>query len=71
MSESEGNQETANDKFNRVDMVATTGSGEIILIELQVNFEADYFHRMLYGTSKTLVEHLNISDDYEKLKKVF
>jgi len=71
MSESEGNQETANDKFNRVDMVATTGTGEIILIELQVNFEADYFHRMLYGTSKTLVEHINISDDYEKLKKVY
>jgi len=71
MSESEGNQESAYDKFNRVDIVATTTEGEIILIELQVNFEADYFHRMLYGVSKTLVEYIDLGKKYDALKKVY
>ncbi len=71
MSESEGNQETATDKYNRVDIMATTTEGEIVLIELQVNFEADYFHRMLYGVSKALVEYIGLSDKCDALKKVY
>lgn len=71
MSQSEGNQESAYDKFNRVDIVATTTNEEIVLIELQVNFEADYFHRMLYGVSKTLVEYIDLGKKYDALKKVY
>ncbi len=71
MSESEGNQETATDKYNRVDIVATTTEGEVVLIELQVNFEADYFHRMLYGVSKALVEYIDLGKKYDALKKVY
>ena len=34
--ESEGNQETAEDKFNRVDVKATNDRGEIFIVEVQL-----------------------------------
>ena len=69
--ESESNQEDMNDKFNRVDIIAENSKKEIIIIEVQVNGEADYFQRMLYGTSKILTEHIHLGDDYNKLRKVY
>ena len=33
--ESEGNQEAADDKFNRVDIMAKNSKGEIIIVEVQ------------------------------------
>ena len=71
MGESESNSEDEKDKFNRVDILAYTDSDEIILVELQVSFEADYFQRMLYGTSKTLIEHIKISQKYKSIKKIY
>ena len=71
IGESEGNQQEEDDKFNRVDIVAHTESEELILIELQIDSELDYFHRMLYGVSKALTEHLQSGVKYEKLKKVY
>ena len=50
--ESEANQETEEDKFNRVDLLAKNEHNELILMEVQHRSEIDYFHRMLYGTSK-------------------
>jgi hypothetical protein len=41
--ESESNKENETDKFNRVDVFAITTGGELIIIELQVNNEVDYF----------------------------
>ena len=52
MLESEGNQQHAEDKFNRVDMLAENSKGELVIIEVQNNRELDYFHRMLYGSIK-------------------
>ncbi len=69
--ESEANQEDNNDKFNRVDIIAENSKKEIIIIEVQVSSEADYFQRMLYGTSKILTEYIYLGDDYAKLKKVY
>jgi predicted transposase/invertase (TIGR01784 family) len=71
IGESEGNQSEENDKYNRVDIFAHTTEGEIIIIELQVDSEMDYFHRMLYGVSKAIVEYMNLGDAYEKVKKVY
>ena len=71
MGESESNSADKTDKFNRVDILAYTDKEEIILVELQVSFEADYFQRMLYGTSKTLIEHIKIAQEYKKIKKVY
>lgn len=69
--ESEGNQETEIDKYNRVDVVVKDENDEIILIEVQVNREADFLSRMLYGTSKVITEYISKGDPYQKVKKVY
>ena len=69
--ESEGNKETEDDKFNRVDVLAEDEDGELLIFEIQNNRELDYFHRMAYGTSKVISEYLKMGDPYEKIKKVY
>ncbi|MFA6409019.1 MAG: Rpn family recombination-promoting nuclease/putative transposase [Gammaproteobacteria bacterium] len=69
--ESESNKDHRDDKQNRVDMLVRLQSGEIVLIEVQVNTEDDYLHRILYGTSKIIVEHLGEGEKYKAIKKVY
>ena len=69
--ENEGNQEDSNDKFNRADMLAEDSQGRLLIIEVQNNHELDYFHRMLYGVSKTISEYINLGDDYDKVRKLY
>jgi len=69
--ESEANQETQEDKFNRVDLLAKNEHNELILIEVQHSSQIDYFHRMLYGTSKLITEHITKGRGYTKVKKVY
>ena len=69
--ESEANQEYASDKFNRADMLVEDTEGKLLIIEVQNNRELDYFHRMLYGVSKTISEYINLGDDYDKVRKVY
>jgi len=71
MLESESNQEHENDKFNRVDMLAELGTGELAIIEVQNSRMNDYFQRILYGTSKLITEYIDLGDDYIKVKKVY
>ncbi len=71
MGESEGNQMQNDDKFNRVDILAHTSNDEVVLIELQSDSELDYFHRMLYGVSKSISEHIKLGENYGKIKKVY
>ena len=54
--ESEGNQESADDKFNRVDIKALNSKGEIILVEIQNTRELHYLERILYGVAKAITE---------------
>ncbi len=68
--EGESNQEDRFDKFNRVDLKVRNGKGEIILIEVQYEREFDYLQRILYGTSKAITEHLDLSDPYHLVVKV-
>ncbi|WP_455587706.1 Rpn family recombination-promoting nuclease/putative transposase [Bacteroides sp.] len=69
--ESEGNKEDETDKFNRVDLLAEDDKGELIIIEVQNNRELDYFHRMLYGTSKAITEYIHEGDNYDHIRKVY
>lgn len=62
--ESEGNKEAYDDKFNRVDLLAQNSKNELIIIEVQNNRELDYFHRMLYGTSKAIAEYISAGEEY-------
>ncbi len=69
--ESESNQTSKDDKYNRVDIKAKNSKGEIILVEIQQTREADYLQRMLYGVAKAITEHINTGNTYDQVKKVF
>ncbi|MBI4645849.1 MAG: Rpn family recombination-promoting nuclease/putative transposase [Bacteroidia bacterium] len=71
IAESEGNKESYDDKFNRVDILARTTGNEIIIVELQVEDELDYFHRILYGVSKALTERIKEGEKYGAIKKIY
>ncbi len=68
--ESEGNQETEDDKFNRVDILTQNSKNELIIIEIQNTYEIDYFQRMAYGASKALTENFNLGQEYIEIKKI-
>ena len=69
--ESEGNQKDEDDKFNRVDVLVEDENGEKIIIEIQNNYQVDYYHRMLYGVSKVVCDYLEKGDHYDKIKKIY
>ena len=71
MLESESNQESANDKFNRVDVKAKNSKGHLIIVEVQLTRQLYYLQRILYGTCKAITEHMNIGDKYDQVKKVY
>ena len=68
--ESESNQENQLDKHNKVDLKVKNSHNEIIIIEVQHEYEYDYFQRILFGTSKVITEHLNSGDTYVSVVKV-
>lgn len=69
--ESEGNKETEDDKFNRVDILVENKTGELVIVEIQNTREADYFQKMLYGTAKAIVEHIAEGQPYSQVKKIY
>lgn len=69
--ESESNQQTIDDKYNRVDIKALNSKGEIIIIEIQNTREIYYLERILYGVAKAITEHISLGDAYFKIKKVY
>lgn len=69
--ESEGNQEAADDKFNRVDIKAKNSKGEIIIVEVQNTRELYYLERILYGVAKAITEHISLDQSYSEVKKVY
>lgn len=69
--ESESNQESYEDKFNRVDILALNSKNELVIFEIQNNKQVDYFQRMLYGVSKVTTEYLGLGERYSRIKKVY
>ncbi len=69
--ESEGNQQTENDKYNRVDILVRTDDKELMLIEVQNDSEVDYFHRMVYGVSNLVSEYIKEGERYGTIKKIY
>ena len=68
--DTESNQETETDKFNRVDILVKDKKGELIIIEIQNSYAIDYFLRILYGISKAITEHIKAGDEWTSVKKV-
>lgn len=69
--ESEGNQYDKDDKYNRVDIMAKDQSDDIFIVEVQLTRQRHYYERILYGTSKAIVDHISLGEGYEKVKKVY
>jgi len=71
IGESESNQTEKDDKYNRVDLLVEADGKELVIIELQFDDQIDYFHRMLYGVSKSISEHIRKGDPYSKVRKAY
>lgn len=69
--ESESNQDSDTDKFNRVDIKAKNNKGHLIIVEVQLTRQLYYLQRILYGTCKAITEHINIGEKYDQVKKVY
>ena len=69
--ESESNKGTHDDRSNRVGMLAELATGELVLIEVQVDHEIDFLQRILCGASKVVTEYLGSGESYSKIKKVY
>ena len=69
--ESEGNQDTEDDKFNRVDIKARNDRDEIFIVEVQLSRHIYYLQRILYGVAKAVTEHIRLGQKYDEVKKVY
>lgn len=69
--ESESNQQTSDDKFNRVDIKARNSKDEIIIVEIQNTRELYYLERILYGVAKAITEHISLGERYYEVKKIY
>ena len=68
--ESESNQESQVNKYNRLDIKVKDEQQRLILIEIQYSRELDYLQRILYASSKTISEHLDKGKAYAEVSKV-
>ena len=68
--ESESNQDAENMKFNRVDLLVEDSLQRKIIIEIQNNREADYLERLLFGTSKVIVDNHKLGEPYKNIVKI-
>jgi predicted transposase/invertase (TIGR01784 family) len=68
--ESESNQKTEEDKYNRVDLLVQDKENRKIYIEIQNTRESDYLESLLYCTSKIIVDHQKLGDDFRNISKV-
>lgn len=69
--ESESNQEYEYEKYNRADILAESEDGQFCFIEIQNNREINYYHRIRYGASKAITEHIGLVKPYEAVSKVY
>jgi predicted transposase/invertase (TIGR01784 family) len=68
--ESESNQNSEIDKYNRVDLLILDKDKRKIYIEIQNTRETDYLQSLLYSTSKIIVDHQKLGDDFRNISKV-
>ena len=68
--ESESNRKGKDDKSNRLDIKVRDARNRLILIELQYSRELDYMQRILYASSKAIVEHIKKGGSYSDVSKI-
>jgi predicted transposase/invertase (TIGR01784 family) len=68
--ESEGNQETSTQKYNRVDVLIRDSKDRKVIIEVQSDWESDFLERLLFGTSKAIIDYFQLGEPYSSISKV-
>lgn len=68
--ESEANQNTEGDKFNRVDLMVKDAQDVEFIIEVQYSYAPHFLQRLLFGTAKLITDSVEAGDAYDKVKKV-
>jgi predicted transposase/invertase (TIGR01784 family) len=68
--ETESNKDERLSKLTRLDLKVKNQQQELILIEIQYDRELDFLQRVLYASSKAIVEHLQESAAYREVIKV-
>ncbi|MDM8528904.1 PD-(D/E)XK nuclease family transposase [Anaerolineales bacterium HSG24] len=68
--ESESDRDMGHLKYNRVDILVQDSEGRNVVIEVQNNHESDYLYRILFGTSKVIIDTLQIGKPYSEIVKV-
>ncbi|MCP5502803.1 MAG: PD-(D/E)XK nuclease family transposase [Leptospiraceae bacterium] len=68
--ESESNQQNASQKYNRVDVLIRDSKDRKVIIEVQSDSESDFLERLLFGVSKTIVDHFRLGDAYSNISKI-
>ena len=68
--ESETNQTDENDKFVRVDLILQDSYKRKIYVEIQNTQEMDYLESLLYASSKIIVEHQKLGNNFVNISKV-
>ena len=66
----EGQQDDEDEKFNRVDILVKDKQDRRIIIEVQTTREADYLERLLFGTSKSIVDNIGLGKNYKEIHKI-
>lgn len=66
----ESNQQTMDDRLNRIDIKAHNSKGEIIIVEIQNIREIHYLERIL-GLAKATTEHTSLGEQYYEVKKIY
>jgi len=66
----EGQQDEEDEKFNRVDILVKDDKDRRIIIEVQTTRESDYLERLLFGTSKSIVENIGLGKAYKNIHKI-
>ena len=66
----EGQQDDENKKFNRVDILIKDQQNRRIIIEVQTIRESDYLERLLFGTSKSIIDYIGLGEAYKNIHKV-
>ena len=69
--ESGNNKIRKEDKSNCVDVKAKMEDGEIVIVEVQLSREVDFFQRILFGTATAINDQIGEGQDYEVIKKVY
>jgi predicted transposase/invertase (TIGR01784 family) len=68
--ESESNKQSAENKMNRVDLLVKNTKDELVIIEVQSDYTHDYLMRILFGTSKLIIDNMDKGMEYRRIKKI-